>query len=168
MHSSLDDLPLQHAQIGCISGKVEVVRSRSYEEAYALMHGKTSDWYFCRGYFMQASNSFKYYTDSELGGCAWHVAGLQALCQLHHTPLLRAVNPESGRQSDCQAGGLSLAGQCAALTDSCYSRHVPWTGIRHWRARTTDRHVPPADVHIEFILEHMPPSACRRAIHYPP
>ena len=29
--------------------------------------GADKDWYFCRGYFLQASNSFRPYTQDELG-----------------------------------------------------------------------------------------------------
>ena len=58
------------SQIGCISGKVHVVRSRSYEDACAQVQGVGHDWFFCRGYFMQASNSFQYYTDAELSECS--------------------------------------------------------------------------------------------------
>lgn len=37
-------------------------------QAYQKMRG-TSDWFFCRGYFLQATNSFQPYTPAELGGC---------------------------------------------------------------------------------------------------
>lgn len=39
----------------------------SYEDAHAQLDGANFDWYFCRGYFLQASNSFQYYTNAELG-----------------------------------------------------------------------------------------------------
>lgn len=36
-------------------------------QAYQRMRGVQTDWYFCRGYFLQQSNSFQPYTSAELG-----------------------------------------------------------------------------------------------------
>eukprot|EP00195_Chlamydomonas_chlamydogama_P011606 CAMPEP_0202908362 /NCGR_PEP_ID=MMETSP1392-20130828/45777_1 /ASSEMBLY_ACC=CAM_ASM_000868 /TAXON_ID=225041 /ORGANISM="Chlamydomonas chlamydogama, Strain SAG 11-48b" /LENGTH=684 /DNA_ID=CAMNT_0049597649 /DNA_START=488 /DNA_END=2542 /DNA_ORIENTATION=+ len=42
------------------------MKARNYEEAFQAMKGVPGDWYFCRGYFLQATNSFKPYTTAEL------------------------------------------------------------------------------------------------------
>ncbi|GAX83194.1 hypothetical protein CEUSTIGMA_g10620.t1 [Chlamydomonas eustigma] len=52
--------------IGCISGKCYVIRASTYEEAQQSARGARHDWFFCRGYFLQASNSFRQYTEREL------------------------------------------------------------------------------------------------------
>lgn len=39
-------------------------------QAWLKMRESSQDWYFCRGYFRQNTNSFEAYTDKELGVAA--------------------------------------------------------------------------------------------------
>eukprot|EP00967_Tisochrysis_lutea_P146960 scaffold278350_cov19-Tisochrysis_lutea.AAC.1 len=55
---ALSTAPCHMQPIGCISGK---------NARQAMSSMPNMDWFFCRGYFLQASNSFKSYTPEELG-----------------------------------------------------------------------------------------------------
>lgn len=47
----------------------------AFLQAAQRMRSTSEDWYFCRGYFLQTSNSFQPYTDLELTG---RVQGMHA------------------------------------------------------------------------------------------
>lgn len=56
---------------GCLRTNFDLFVNHRFNPIVATTHAQAQgcpyDWYFCRGYFLQATNSFQYYTEAELG-----------------------------------------------------------------------------------------------------
>ncbi|GAX83193.1 hypothetical protein CEUSTIGMA_g10619.t1 [Chlamydomonas eustigma] len=53
--------------IGCLVGKANIIRAKSYEDALSLGLHLDGDWFFSRGIFKHATNEFVLYSDVEAG-----------------------------------------------------------------------------------------------------
>ncbi|KAF5834450.1 hypothetical protein DUNSADRAFT_8878 [Dunaliella salina] len=96
--------------IGCISGKNMIVRAQCFDEARQAMSTMPNmDWFFCRGYFLQASNSFKSYSPEELDTYAREHA--EASAALASTPTAEPSKQAAGSQPATDAQDASEAAE---------------------------------------------------------